>query len=158
MNDDFQSKSMKGFIVVAVFLMVVGASGRVEDLLNIPKAAGESFHPKVSFEAVFSEETKEDQRRFLPVDFESEVLSLESFSEIHISENGAVIGFFSPKNLSETKMLCSDLLKERGWVEMTSGQEGISSYVKEGGGYSWALLSCSSMGKGTAVVLQVESR
>ena len=155
MKKNIRSSSIKGFVIVVVLLVIIGVSGQAENVINKSNLENERTDLKVSFQSIFSNKTGKDQRCFLPVNFENEVMSLESFSDVRVSTNESIVGFFSLKSISETKKICSALLKEKNWIEVTSGQEGFSSYVKKGEGYSWVFLSCVSVGEKTAVVLQV---
>lgn len=114
-------------------------------------------HPfsQVSFAAAFNELAITDMRTLLPEDFEKEVMSLESFTDVQVSEGAGVIGFYSEKEASAVFKECALRLTERGWTKVESGHETFASFVRTAGTYTWLYLSCSSVSGGTSVVVQV---
>lgn len=146
---------LKGSLIVFVFLLAIGVSGQLGKADDTGLDPDADSPKEVSLEQVFSEESEEDRRSFLPPDFENEVVDLKDFSEVCISSDASVIGFLSPKDVKSTQAFCTDSLTTKGWTEIESGQEGIASYIRADERYSWILLSCTVVGEDTAVVLRV---
>lgn len=89
----------------------------------------------------------------VPPDFEEEVLPLFSYADVRVAAGGQVVGFLSDERPEVEFSLLSSTLQDRGWVSVSSGSELGGSFVKEGGTYIWAFVSCVGIGEGTSVVV-----
>ena len=90
----------------------------------------------------------------LPDGFEEVGLSFASDASL-VSDGehliGAVISGDSEAVFDE---LSADLI-EAGWIAIESGVDGVGSFVREQGSYTWLALACYEVGETTGVVISV---
>lgn len=89
----------------------------------------------------------------VPPVFEEEVMPLSSCVDVRVAAEGRVVGFLSDERPEAEFALLSSMLRDRGWTSVSSGSELGGSFVKEGGTYIWAFVSCMGIGEGTSVVV-----
>lgn len=130
----------------SIVVMMVGCVLLVDSVQRIARSG-------VAKEAanMMSSSSQEDD---LPPGFEEEVLSLEGFTDVRVGAKGTVVGFSSPDPPAELFAALSSRLEERGWQAVSSGSDVCGSFVKEGGAYSWVMVSCVNAGSVTSVVVQ----
>lgn len=91
----------------------------------------------------------------VPSWFESELFSVDDAEESLASADGRVWGFVVEGDPASCFYELSSQMAEHGWSWAESGVEACATFVREEGGVRWALVSCSSVGDETAVVVQL---
>lgn len=88
----------------------------------------------------------------VPADFRSELLNR---SDAVCSEQGNAlsVGFSATGSAEEVQSALAEELALRGWTEVGSGQAAVSTFVKSGGSYRWAAVTCTEVGDSVSVVV-----
>ena len=90
----------------------------------------------------------------LPDDFEEVGLSFASDISL-VSDGEHLIGaVISDDSESVFDELSADLI-EAGWIAVESGVDGVGSFVREEGSYTWLALACYGVGEMTGVVISI---
>lgn len=78
----------------------------------------------------------------LPAAFSEEVISPREQDAVAVSDGEAVVGIMRPGVATEVFDEVAAELADNGWVRVESGQERASTFLKEGGRYTWLVVSC----------------
>lgn len=98
--------------------------------------------------------TKQQFGAAVPEAFEHEIIGLEAFEEVLVTEDGSTVGLLSRGSASQVYRRLSEELAHNGWIGIESGQEGIASFAKKDGTYTWLLISCSEIDGWVSVVVR----
>ncbi|WP_165062368.1 hypothetical protein [Adlercreutzia sp. ZJ154] len=89
----------------------------------------------------------------LPNWFSDEIAQPEQGWDIWIVDDWSVIGIICDSRASELQAYIKTELSKNGWVECSSGEEGVSTYVKDGGACKWIMVEFAQTGELGSVVL-----
>ena len=87
-------------------------------------------------------------------EFEQEVLSLFGREDLRAFDEGGLVGFVVEGDAEEAFASLRSELEDLGWTAVSSGSATAGSFVKGGGRYRWAFVSCTGVGDATSVVVQ----
>lgn len=85
--------------------------------------------------------------------FESELFSLASYDEVRATKDGAIVGFTAKGDARTVFGAVASELRSAGWKVVPSGSGMAGSFVKDGGTFVWAFVSCSVADDATSVVV-----
>lgn len=144
-----------GFMLLAVFALRNGSASdgsldgeKVSATLVL--SAGEGRSDEVVLDELSTYESE------LPVEFKRELFSIEGSGPVYSDERGTVFAFVAEGRAGERFELLCEQMEAGGWRRVESGVENCASFVKEGGAYRWAMVSCYDISGKTTVVAQVQ--
>ena len=91
----------------------------------------------------------------LPTSFAEELFYDPTFYLTQVSEGSSVIGFLSQDDPEAVFGRCVDVLSKKGWSKVDSTQRNTATFMKSGGKFTWAFISCTSISQDTSIVVQV---
>jgi len=91
----------------------------------------------------------------VPEPFSSEIGLLPGARDIRASPQGDVVGYLVDGGSGEVLGEVSRYMEERGWTVVPLGGVQGATFVKSVGECTWALVTCTQVGAGTAVVVRV---
>lgn len=94
-------------------------------------------------------------QRGLPASFVEELFYDPTFYCTQVSEGSSVIGFLSQDDPEAVFERCVDVLIKKGWSKVDSSQRNSATFMKNGGKFTWAFISCTSISQDTSIVVQV---
>lgn len=127
----------------SISLLLAGCSSEAKDtLIEIA-----SDHP-LSHEAY--------RTASLPSWFAEELFNEAQATEIYANEEGTVFGINASKSPTAAfDEICSSM-ENKGWLRVESGMPHCSTFIREEGDPSWALVSCTNVGGSTCIVVCVK--
>lgn len=158
-RDASQAKRLRrALVLIAAGMFVVLASGAVGFLRGTLPGTGESVSRSEILSAEGAVRVVESKTSAFAADvpswFETELFSVdaaECFAGADETVWGFIVGGGSAACFAD---VCSQM-EERGWSRVESGLEDCVSFVREEGEARWALVSCSSAGGSTTIVVQL---
>ncbi len=107
------------------------------------------FSPDSLAQSLIAHESDE-----LPNEFISEVLDIGE-RQAWVSEDKKLVGVFYEEESVAVKSSISSELKHKGWLEVESNSNNLSTFVKEDGIYQWCYVVCQGFDEGTCVSLML---
>lgn len=90
----------------------------------------------------------------LPSAFAAEIGIPSDARDIRVDSTGAIVGYVVDVPADEANAAVSARMKERGWNEVALGAVEGSTYMKNSGSCTWALVTCTQVGEATNVVFR----
>lgn len=92
----------------------------------------------------------------LPAWFEESLFSSAEASELYASESDGVYGLIMNAPVVDVFSSICKSMEDRGWLRVESGLDYCSTFLRESGAPSWALVSCTPVGNATSVVVSAK--
>lgn len=147
-------RAARAFLVLAAF---VAAAVAVDAALKAGSPGTLAEAGSLAFRSMLEEAagapSEQSQPQALP-GFEDEVVSLAGCEDVRVGAGGSVVGFVCSQDPDRAFSRLAEELGRRGWTQVPSGLDACGSFVKDGGSYRWALVSCIGTGSKTSVVVQ----
>lgn len=87
--------------------------------------------------------------------FVEEVME-EPSGDCLVSLDGRVVGFWLAGDRTAARESVAAVLAAKGWTQVESGSEALSTFVKDDGRYRWLAVAYAAQASGTSVVMTVE--
>ncbi len=96
-------------------------------------------------------------RADLPKGFAEEVMA-EPSSDFMVSPDGRVVGFWLAGDRAAARESVAAALAAKGWTQVESGSEALSTFAKDDGRYRWLAVAYAAQASGTSVVMTLEGK
>lgn len=162
MSGILRSRTARAGFIVSVLLVGIFASGQVESVVGAAAPGGSqgagirssSLVGGPSLDALLArlEETSKADEGDLPGYFEAELGLIEGARDVRVNDGGNTVGYVVDRAPSDAIDTISDLMKQKGWLHVSLGNDGGATFVKRDGVCTWALVTCTEVGDATSVV------
>lgn len=146
-NDKKSSHSTRAVLACSIGLILLGSlTGCSPDTSNLPI--------DLPNEHLLSHETY--RIASLPTWFAEELFDETQAEDMYANETETVFGLNVSKNPTAVfRDICTSM-ESKGWIRIESGINHCSTFIRETGSPSWALVSCTSVGNSTCIVACIE--
>ena len=93
-----------------------------------------------------------------PAAFAREVGLPADCRNVHVDASGTVVGCTVAGTAEDAAAGVRERMTSLGWAEVGLGAVEGATYVKEGGTYSWVLVTCTQVGDATTIVYRCVAR
>lgn len=90
-------------------------------------------------------------------EFADEIGLLPDARDVRSSDEGLVVGYVVPGRSGEAIAKITENMESGGWTSVPLGQVDGATFLKSGGSFTWAIVTCTEVGSSTSVVVRCMS-